>query len=85
MLCRSVALLQGPGMGWAPGSRFSEPNTAIRAPAPPAAVSRRREEEDILQYIEPGPSETRNSTSSGIQRGQEAWWYIPPEKTKKGP
>ena len=36
------AFLHGPAVGWASGSGFSEPNTAIRAPAPPTAVSRDR-------------------------------------------
>ena len=41
----SDALLQGPAVGKTSGSRFSEPNTAIRSPAPSSAVTRRHEEE----------------------------------------
>ena len=47
MLRLSDALLQGPAVVYTAGSRFSEPNTRIRAPAPRAAVARRREEGDV--------------------------------------
>ena len=37
-------------------ARFSEPNTAIRAPAPPTAVARRREEGAVGHSLRTGPT-----------------------------
>ena len=53
-LRRGDAFLQGPAVEWAPGSRFSEPNNAIRAPPPPAAVARRRKEGAVGRSLTPG-------------------------------
>ena len=54
MLSWSGAFMQGPTVVWAPGSKFSEPNTAIRAPAPPTAAARRREEEAVGRSLRTG-------------------------------
>ena len=52
-------MLQDPAVGWTSGSRFYEPNTAVRAPAHPAAVTRRREEGGVCHsLISTGPRTT---------------------------
>ena len=50
----SDALLQGPTVGLTSGSGFFEPDTALRAPAPPAAVARRREEGTLGRSLRAG-------------------------------
>ena len=47
-------MLQGPAVGWTPGSGFYERNTAIRVPAPHATVARRREEVALGRSLRTG-------------------------------
>ena len=53
-LVRCAAAARPPLWGRRPGPRFPEPNTAIRAPIPPTAVTRRREEDAVGRSLRTG-------------------------------
>ena len=71
MLRWSDALLQGPAVGEAPAaSRLSEPNTTARAPAPPTAATRRREEGVVGRSVRAGSTHGAvRGPSNGQGRG----------------